>query len=128
MRSMILGILRTGERRGPSKMKSKLQVMKFGGTSVGDASCIARTAQIVARAADGNSVVTVVSAMSVVTNRLVDAANRAAGGDREAGSALIAELREQHATALAALTADDARRRDVQNALNDILAEGPRLL
>src|SRR5260370_25253262 len=95
MRSMILGILRTGERRGPSKMKSKLQVMKFGGTSVGDASCIARAAQIVAQAADGNSVVTVVSAMSGVTNRLVEAANRAAGGGREAGSALIAQLRVQ---------------------------------
>src|SRR6266481_3114556 len=30
------------------KVKTKLQVMKFGGTSVGDASCIARAAQIVA--------------------------------------------------------------------------------
>ncbi len=27
-------------------MKPRLQVMKFGGTSVGDAACIARTAQI----------------------------------------------------------------------------------
>jgi aspartokinase/homoserine dehydrogenase 1 len=112
----------------PSKMKSKLQVMKFGGTSVGDASCIARAAQIVAQAADGNSVVAVVSAMSGVTNRLVEAANRAAGGDREAGSALIAQLREQHATALAALTADETRRAGVHSALNEILAEGQRLL
>src|SRR5258708_25013410 len=104
-------------------MKSKLQVMKFGGTSVGDASCIARAAQIVAQAAAENSVVTVVSAMSGVTNRLVDAANRAAGGDREAGAALITELREQHAGALAALTADETRRGGVQSALNEILAE-----
>jgi len=49
-------------------MKSKLQVMKFGGTSVGDASCIARAAQIVARAAGENGVVAVVSAMTGVTN------------------------------------------------------------
>jgi len=32
-------------------MKPLLRVMKFGGTSVGDATCIARVAQIVAKAA-----------------------------------------------------------------------------
>src|SRR6266851_2867648 len=74
-------------------MKSQVQVMKFGGTSVGDASCIARAAQIVAHAARENAVAAVVSAMSGVTNRLVEAANRAGSGDREAGAALIAELR-----------------------------------
>src|SRR5260370_41100036 len=109
MRSMILGILRTGERRGPSKMKSKLQVMKFGGTSVGDASCIARAAQIVAQAADGNSVVTVVSAMSGVTNRLGEAANRAAGGDRGAGSAVVAVGWQEDGAALCARPACVAR-------------------
>ena len=31
-------------------MKPRLQVMKFGGTSVGDAACIARSAQIIAKA------------------------------------------------------------------------------
>ena len=55
-------------------MKSKLQVMKFGGTSVGDASCIARAVQIVAHAARENGVVAVVSAMTGVTNRLLEAA------------------------------------------------------
>ena len=101
--------------------------MKFGGTSVGDASCIARAAQIVAQAARGNAVVTVVSAMSGVTNRLVEAANRAGSGDREAGSALIAELRQQHAAALAALVPDETRRGGVSGTLNEILAEGQRL-
>src|SRR6266436_720087 len=90
--------------------KSKVQVMKFGGTSVGDASCIARAAQIVAQAARENAVAAVVSAMSGVTNRLVEAANRAGSGDREAGSALIVELRRQHAAALAALVSDETRR------------------
>src|SRR5579871_4074000 len=58
-------------------MTKPLQVMKFGGTSVGDATCIARSAQIVASAAKGMRVVVVVSAMSGVTNRLIDAAKRA---------------------------------------------------
>src|SRR5258707_1339329 len=109
-------------------MKSKVQVMKFGGTSVGDASCIARAAQIVAQAARENAVVAVVSAMSGVTNRLVEAANRAGSGDREAGAALIAELRQQHATALATLVSDEARRAGVTSTLNEIFAEGQRLM
>src|SRR5579864_5117755 len=109
-------------------MKHKVQVMKFGGTSVGDASCIARAAQIVAQAARENGVVAVVSAMSGVTNRLVEAANRAGSGDRDAGSALIAELRQQHSAALAALVSDESRRASVTGALNEIFAEGQRLL
>jgi len=102
--------------------------MKFGGTSVGDASCIARAAQIVAQGARENAVVAVVSAMSGVTNRLVEAANRAGSGDREAGSALIVELRRQHAAALAALVSDEPRRAGVTGTLDKIFAEGQRLL
>src|SRR5260370_3940339 len=109
-------------------MKAKVQVMKFGGTSVGDASCIARAAQIVAQAARENAVVAVVSAMSGVTNRLVEAANRTGSGDREAGSALIAELRQQHATALAALVSDEARRVGIGRTLDAIFASAQRLL
>src|SRR5467141_400985 len=109
-------------------MKSKVQVMKFGGTSVGDASCIARAARIVAQAAREKAVVVVVSAMSGMTNRLVEAANRAGSGDREAGSALIAELRRQHAAALGALVSDETRRAVITSALDEIFAEGQRLL
>src|SRR5579864_234932 len=105
-------------------MNSKLQVMKFGGTSVGDASCIARAAQIVAQAARESSVVVVVSAMSGVTNRLVETANRAAGGYREAGSALLAALRQQHSHALATLVANETARAAVFSKLDEILAEG----
>jgi aspartokinase len=53
-------------------MRDNLQVMKFGGTSVGNAECIRRAADIVARAAGAGSVVAVVSAMGGVTNRLMD--------------------------------------------------------
>jgi hypothetical protein len=57
--------------RSKSKMEKPLRVMKFGGTSVGDASCIARVAKIVAKASRETAVVTVVSAMSGVTNPLM---------------------------------------------------------
>ncbi len=108
-------------------MKPKLQVMKFGGTSVGDASCIRRSAAIAANASREVSVAVVVSAMSGVTNRLIDAAHHAKRGDREAGKTLADALRKQHAEALAQLVSDDAARSDVQRRIDEILAEGARL-
>src|SRR3984893_15454759 len=109
------------------KLKSKLQVMKFGGTSVGNASCIARAAEIVAQAARENAVVAVVSAMSGVTNRLVDAAPHAAAGDAKAGATLIAALRQQHQDALAALVPAENTRNVVADRIEKVLAEGQRL-
>src|SRR5258708_7850196 len=108
-------------------MKTKLQVMKFGGTSVGDVACIARAAQIVAEAAKQNSVVAVVSAMSGVTNRLVEAAHRAGSGDAAAGAALTDGLRQQHHDALAALITGENERSAVAGRIDEILAEGRRL-
>jgi aspartokinase/homoserine dehydrogenase 1 len=108
-------------------MKAKLQVMKFGGTSVGDASCIARAAQIVAAAARENGVVAVVSAMSGVTNRLFEAATRAGGGDAVAGANLVETLRRQHHAALAALVRVEKAREGVARRMDETLAEGQRL-
>jgi hypothetical protein len=108
-------------------MKSKLQVMKFGGTSVGDASCIARAVQIVARAARENGVVVVVSAMTGVTNRLVEAATRAGSGDEQAGAGLIEALRSQHHDALAALVPAGEARSEIARRIGETLAEGQRL-
>jgi len=94
-------------------MKPKLQVMKFGGTSVGDASCIRRSATIAANAAKEFSVTVVVSAMSGVTNRLIDAAHHAKRGDRDAGKILAADLRKQHFEALTALVPVESSRAPV---------------
>jgi aspartokinase/homoserine dehydrogenase 1 len=111
-----------------TKMKLRVQVMKFGGTSVGDTECIARAARIVAEAARENAVVAVVSAMSGVTNRLVEAANRASGGDTKAGIVLIAALRQQHQEALAGLVSKENTGREVIDQIEKTLAEGQRLL
>ena len=101
--------------------------MKFGGTSVGDATCIARAAQIAATAAKEMRIVVVVSAMSGITNRLVETAKRAGEGDVEAGRALMDALRQQHHAALAALVSDESSRAAVEHKLEEILAEGKRL-
>lgn len=74
----------------------KLQVMKFGGTSVGNPECIARAAEIIAAAAREGRVVAVVSAMSGVTNRLIEAAQKSEQGDANAGNELASDLRKQH--------------------------------
>ena len=108
-------------------MKPTLQVMKFGGTSVGDASCIRRSAEIVVNASRQHSVAVVVSAMSGVTNRLIDAAHQAKRGDREAGKSLAEALHRQHFEAIAALISQEKSRSRVQSRVEEILAEGSRL-
>src|SRR5271170_5856971 len=104
-------------------MSSSLRVMKFGGTSVGDAGCIARAAEIVKSAAAQGPVVAVVSAMSGVTNRLIQAAHGAEAGNKEIIPGLMAGLREQHTKALESLVKDGGKRKQVAQALDEVLAE-----
>src|SRR6266481_2547036 len=108
-------------------MKPRLQVMKFGGTSVGDASCIARTAEIIAKAAKENPCIAVVSAMSGVTNRLIDAAKKAEAGNPDEAAAILESLRQQHETALASLVQREEERAPIRQRIDEVLAEGRRL-
>jgi len=108
-------------------MKSRLQVMKFGGTSVGDAACIARTAQIIAQGAKESACLVVVSAMSGVTNRLIEAAKSAARGESSAGATVMEELRKQHEAALGSLIKDERGRQSISQTLEKVLKEGRRL-
>ncbi len=76
---------------------NRLLVMKFGGTSVEDATAIQRTAGIVAgRVAKGLQPIVVVSAMAKVTDLLISAANSAARGDRSSALAITERLRIRH--------------------------------
>ncbi len=108
-------------------MKKTLRVMKFGGTSVGDAACIARAAQIVAKDARDSAVVVVVSAMAGVTNRLIEAATRAEAGDREKSADILNTLRGQHKSALQALVGRPEPRAAIADRLTTVLTEGQRL-
>jgi aspartate kinase len=89
---------------------NNLQVMKFGGTSMGDAARITAAAEIVASAARRGAVVAVVSAMGGVTNHLVAAAQASAAGDTRAGSELREWLRSKHDAAIDGLITDEAER------------------
>jgi aspartokinase/homoserine dehydrogenase 1 len=107
-------------------MKTRLRVMKFGGTSVGDADCIARTAQIIAKGASEGRCVAVVSAMSGVTNRLIEAAKCAQTGNGKEAASLMDTLQAQHETALEALLDHKGERASVRKRLEEVLAEGRR--
>ena len=80
-----------------STPRQNIVVMKFGGTSVEDATAILRTASIVAsRLRKSLNPIVVVSAMSKVTDTLLAAAAAAGRNDREAALKLSDSLRTRH--------------------------------
>jgi len=84
---------------GPSSARPEIVVMKFGGTSVEDATAILRTAGIVeSRIRRGLRPVVIVSAMAKVTDQLLAcaAAALAGRGDRDAAIEIITRLRARH--------------------------------
>ena len=93
--------------------------MKFGRTSVGDARCIRRAAEIVRSAARESAVVVVVSAMGGVTNRLISAAKKAVEGQDDL-STEIDSLRQQHIDAAKVLVTD-------KSALENLIVELERI-
>src|SRR5207302_8605185 len=70
-------------------------VIKFGGTSVGDAERVANAIDIVAERRELNPIV-VVSALAGVTDDLVAATEAACAGDGERVNAIIDRVRQRH--------------------------------
>jgi aspartate kinase len=114
-----------GRLRGTGK--KPLRVMKFGGTSVGDASAIQRVLEIIRTASRESDLVVVVSAMAGVTNQLVAAASRAEAGDGNAVAAIFAELRRKHDAAASALVHSDDERSRIGRAMEELFETGERL-
>jgi bifunctional aspartokinase / homoserine dehydrogenase 1 len=77
-------------------MSTNLLVMKFGGTSMGSADRMKIAAQICDGQKQQRPVVTVVSAMSKITDLLLDTLRHAEGGDRPGVIANIDKLRQRH--------------------------------
>jgi bifunctional aspartokinase / homoserine dehydrogenase 1 len=102
-------------------------VMKFGGTSVGSIASIERVIEIVRSAARDNIVVVVVSAMSGVTDRLIEAAALSESGDREQVAGILKELGTQHDSVTRALIPSSVARDRVTEKLHEILHEGDHL-
>src|SRR5882724_883446 len=70
-------------------------IMKFGGTSVQDATAIGRVAEIVRSRREQHPVV-VVSAFAKVTDQLVLMGHQATSGDADASLQLLEALRVRH--------------------------------
>jgi bifunctional aspartokinase / homoserine dehydrogenase 1 len=103
--------------------EKNLRVMKFGGTSVGDGACILRSAKIVADAASDGPLIVVVSAMSGVTNRLIEAAHASAHGDTTVAGELADSLWAQHQAAIALLVTGADARAHLVHETDKIIAE-----
>jgi aspartate kinase len=94
-----------------------MRILKFGGTSVGDAKAIAQVVSIVAdQAAHDPNVVAVTSAMRGVTDLLIDSARAAASGDRSRYRDARLTLLGRHHDAAEALVTD-------LDALNRLLSD-----
>jgi aspartokinase/homoserine dehydrogenase 1 len=107
--------------------KKPLQVMKFGGTSVNDASCIEKVADIIQAATQDRDVVVVVSAMRGVTDKLVEAATQSERGNQHLVAALFHELHQRHEEAANLLVHSAEQRRLIGRKLEQVFQEGERL-
>ena len=97
-------------------------VMKFGGTSVGSADAIRKACQIVLEAcAEWPHVVVVTSALSGVTNLLLDSAASAVQGNLQPLGEAEKTLREKHAQAADELIPDPAARARAKEEIGQLI-------
>lgn len=102
--------------------EQKTLVMKFGGTSVGSAEALENAVQIIRDAKrDWERVVVVTSAMSGVTNLLLDSAASASHGKVDSLSETASTLREKHFAAAESLIQNSAKRNQVIAEIDDLI-------
>jgi aspartokinase/homoserine dehydrogenase 1 len=104
-----------------------LRIVKFGGTSVGDATRIMKVVEIIRDAACESDLVVVVSAMSGVTNRLVEVATQSEAGKLDAVGMIFEELRNRHRAVANALIHSIPLRNLIHRKLEELFQEGERL-
>src|SRR5258708_37850609 len=96
--------------------------MKFGGTSMGSHDAIAQVARIICdQAAQGDRILTVVSAMSGVTDMLLEAAATSSAGDEGTHFTLIDAIRKRHHETAEQLVRDEKIRRALFDDLDSLL-------
>ncbi|MFN8426335.1 MAG: aspartate kinase [Anaerolineales bacterium] len=100
----------------------KTLVMKFGGTSVGSADALACAVQIIRDAKrDWARVVVVTSAMSGVTDLLLQSASLAAQGKLDSLPETESTLRQKHFAALDSLVKDETLREQTKTEINSLI-------
>jgi aspartate kinase len=102
--------------------RQKTLVMKFGGTSVGSVDALVNATQIIRDAKkDWDRVVVVTSAMSGVTNLLLDSAASASQGTVDPLSETESTLKEKHFSAADALIKDEKLREETKSEINVLI-------
>ena len=82
-------------------------VMKFGGTSVGSTGAIKQCVKIIADARKNwPRTVVITSALSGITDLLLDAVSKAAAGDNEGIELITSQLHDRHLTEIDELVKD----------------------
>ena len=105
-------------------VSSPILVMKFGGTSVGTAGAMAQAVDIVRGALPTwPRLVVVVSALSGVTDRLLDSARQALQGDVSVAMQAASELTALHGAMLHELVPDQAQNAAVSGEIGRLVAE-----
>ena len=104
-----------------------LLVMKFGGTSVGSAERMRAAARLAARESQQRPVAVVVSAMSKITDLLLDTMRHAEAGDRAGMATNLAALRSRHEDACRQLL-PQTRHAPVLAAIHGLIAEFERIV
>jgi aspartate kinase len=99
-------------------------VMKFGGTSVGSPEAITQVANILTEYSQyWDHIVVVVSAMSGVTNRLLQSAEAAQNGDETRYTTQIDQLRDHHREAIRELFPRNGERTPLLATIDRFIAE-----
>ena len=97
-----------------SNDSNKTLVMKFGGTSVGSVDAMSQAVQVICDAhKEWPRMVVVTSALSGVTNLLIDSATRAAQGDMTTFHQAVSELTDRHQEIIEQLVKNPARRHQI---------------
>jgi aspartokinase len=103
-----------------------LLVMKFGGTSVGSADRMRAAARLSAEQRHKRPVVIVVSAMSGITDLLIETTKHAEAGDRAGLDANMRKLEERHTEACGALL-PGVKRKPVLAGIRELVKEFERI-
>ena len=114
---------RSAHTRAHRDVPRPLRVLKFGGTSVGDASCIRQVVEIIKNNARDGELVVVVSAMSGITNKLLEAATHAEAKNRGRAGEILEEVRQKHEIAIRTSISCEAEQDRVQRKISDLLEE-----
>jgi aspartokinase/homoserine dehydrogenase 1 len=112
----------------PSTMGHGLLVMKFGGTSMGSSERMKVAVQICAQEQKKRPVIAVVSAMSKVTDLLLDTLRRAEAGDDTGIAADLLTLARRHRECITQLLPDSASPDGAITGVDSLIADFSRIV